>query len=69
MTIKEIKDSDKVLLLASDICDILGCDAHAIRVAANKRPDLLGFPVCIVGTRVKIPRKPFLAFIGEAAIE
>lgn len=63
MTLDEIKQSDKPMLIPADVADVLGCDPHSIRVTAHQRPELLGFPVCIVGTRVKIPRKPFINFI------
>lgn len=65
MTVDEIKASDKVFLLPSDISEILGCHTQYIRQMAHERPELLGFPVCVIGTRTRIPRKPFLDFIGE----
>ena len=65
MTLAEIKASKEVFLLPSQIAPILGCDPNFIRRAAHDRPELLGFPVCVMGNRTKIPRKPFLAFIGE----
>ena len=63
MTLDEIRTSDKPFLIATDISDILGCDPHNIRLMAKQRPELLGFPVCVVGTRVKIPRVPFIQFL------
>lgn len=65
MTINEIKQSSKVMLLPADIAPVLGCDPQSIRVAAQTKPQLLGFPVCVLGRRVSIPRVPFLKFIGE----
>lgn len=65
MTLDEIKQSDAVFLTPADIAPILGCDPNWIRRAAHDRPELLGFPVCVIGTRTRIPRKPFLKFIGE----
>lgn len=67
MTLAEIKQSDKALLLPADIAEVLDCDPHSIRVAAHCDPALLGFPVCVVGNRVKIPRKPFIRFIEGTA--
>jgi len=67
LTLKEIRESDKEMLLPTDIAPVLGCNPHLIRLAARERPELLGFPVTVVGTRTKIPRKPFLAFLGEQA--
>lgn len=68
MSIEDIKASGKSYLTAADVAPVLGCDPHSIRVAAHQRPELLGFPVIVIGSRVKIPRIPFLIFLGEASI-
>lgn len=61
-----IKQSERLFLVPSEAAAIIGCDPNKIRVTAHQRPELLGFPVCVVGSRVKIPRKPFIQFIeGE----
>lgn len=66
MTLPEIRESDKLFLVPTDIAGLLGCDPQNIRSAAKQRPELLGFPVCVVGTRVKIPRAAFVRFMdGE----
>lgn len=65
MTIEELKASDKTFVYPRDVSPILGCDPHQIRIIAKTNPRLLGFPVTVVGTRVKIWRLPFLRFIGE----
>lgn len=65
MTLEEIRRSDKPFLLATDVAPLLGCNPHFIRRAAHDAPELLGFPVSVMGTRTLIPRKPFLEFIGE----
>lgn len=64
MTLSEIKQSDKVMLLPKDIAPVLGCHEHAIRLAAKEND--LPFPFFRSGNRVKIPRLPFLKWItGE----
>lgn len=63
MTLPEIRQSDKLFLVPTDIAGLLGCDPQNIRSAAKQRPELLGFPVCVMGTRVRIPRLPFVAFV------
>lgn len=63
MTLEEIRKSDKVFLLPKDIAPVIGSNEQTIRVAA--RMGLLGFPVTFVGNRTKIPRIPFLEYIGE----
>lgn len=65
MTLEQIKQSNDVFLYAADIAPLLGCDPNWIRRAAHDAPELIGFPVSVMGRRVRIPRKPFLAFIGE----
>ena len=45
MTLAEIKAMDKDVLLPAEAAGPLGCNPHYIRVAAKKRPELLGSPV------------------------
>ncbi len=66
MTLDEIKSSNSVFLKPTDIAAILECNPQFIREVARKSPELLGFPVTVIGTRTRIPRKPFLAFLGES---
>ncbi len=65
MTLAEIKQSPALWLTAADIAPVLGCDPDLLRAQARYKPELLGFPVVVIGSRVKIPRRPFLAFFGE----
>lgn len=69
MTLAEIRASDKVMLLAKDVAPVLGCDPHSIRIQAHEYPESLGFPVVVIGNRTLIPRKPFLAYLGEGEEE
>ena len=64
MTIQEMQKSEKAFLLATDVCEVIGVNPHSIRVAAKERPDLLGFPVTVMGKSVLIPRIPFMEYIG-----
>lgn len=63
MTLSEIKHSDKAVLIPAEIAEVLEVNPHSIRLMARERPELLGFPVIVVGTRVKIPRVPFINYI------
>ena len=63
-TLADLMDEKKDFLTAEDVCGVLGCDPHHLRVKAHQRPDLLGFSVTIIGNRVKIPRIPFLRYMG-----
>lgn len=55
---------DREYFTADEICGVLGADPHTIRLTAAQRPELLGFPVIRIGNRVKIPRIPFLRYMG-----
>lgn len=65
MTLDEIKSSTKLFLIPADIAPLIGSDPHTIRCTARQRPDLLGFEFTFSGNRMKIPRIPFLRFLGE----
>ena len=66
MTITEIEASEKTMLTPGDVAEVLGCNPYAINVQAKQDPARLGFPVAVIGNRVKIPREAFLRwFRGE----
>ena len=60
MTLEEIRSSDKDFLVPEDVAKLLGCKPYSINVQAQTDPAKLGFPVCVTGTRVRIPRAGFL---------
>ena len=60
-TLEDLKNETKEYLTADDVCGVLGCDPHWVRVAVRQAPHLFGFPIIILNSRVKIPR---LAFCG-----
>lgn len=64
MTLDEIKNSDKAFLIPKDIAEVLECDPQLIRILARDNPQKLGFPIVRIGSRTKIPRLAFLAFLG-----
>lgn len=64
MTLNEIRASGKAMLTPADVAPVLGCNPYAINVAAKQDPARLGFPVCMIGNRVKIPRLAFLQWAG-----
>lgn len=63
MKLDDLRKVDRDWLLAREVAPILGTDPHSIRVAAKVAPGRLGFPVCIIGSRVRIPKKPFIEFM------
>lgn len=65
-TLREVEAYAEEFLTPKDVAKVLRCDAQTIRVQANRCPERLGFPVSIIGTRVKIPKQAFLRFMrGE----
>lgn len=65
MTIEEIKASTERWLTADQIAPVLECAPNSIRRQAQSDPQKLGFPVTVIGSRVKVNRIRFLEFIGE----
>ena len=63
-TLQDLKKEDRDFLTVEDVCGVLECNPHHLRCKARQRPELLGFTVVIMGNRVKIPRIPFLRFMG-----
>ena len=64
MTLEEIIVSNEVFLKPNDIAEVLQCDPQCIREQAQRDPTKLGYPVVVQGSRIRIPRIPFLRFIG-----
>lgn len=61
--LEKIKAMDKEFLTPSEVAPLLGCMPYAINVMAKKRPEKLGFPVIMIGNRVKIPKQAFINFM------
>lgn len=66
MTLQEIATYDRDYLTPTQAAPVLGCNPYFINLMSKTEQDrkALGFPVIRVGTRVKIPRIPFLHFMG-----
>lgn len=62
--LEAIMVSNKIYLTPAEVAPILGVAAHYIRVAARQHPEYLKFPFEVYGTRTKIPRIPFLRYLG-----
>lgn len=69
MTLQEIQESDKLFLVPTDVAAVLGMSANSLRLQAQQDASKLGFPVIVAGTRVRIPRVPFLNYIGKPVPE
>lgn len=64
MKLDEMRGSEKEFLTPEDVAEVIGCKAHAINLQARSDPSALGFPVCMMGTRVRIPRQGFLHWMS-----
>lgn len=62
-TLQEIKECPKEMLIPDDVAGVLGCCAYNINLQAHADPKALGFPVVVMGRRVKIPKAGFIRFM------
>ena len=70
MTFEQMIKSDKNFMTPEDVAEVLGCKPYSINRQAKADPGKLGFPVCMMGATVCIPRLAFLHWMqcGNAAI-
>lgn len=66
MSLAEVAEMTGLYLTPATAAKVLGCDPQFIRVASQtpKGRELLGFPVIRLGTVTKVPRIPFLRYLG-----
>lgn len=62
--LESIRKMDKANLTPAEAAQVMHCSPDLIRVAARQKPELLHFPVSVIGNRTKIPRIPFLRSYG-----
>lgn len=67
MSLDDLRKIDREFLTPAQVAEILNCSAHGIRIWARQRPEQLGFPVCVIGSRTKIPKRPFIQFMEGKA--
>lgn len=65
-TLDEIESLPREFLTCRQISKVLSADPHKLHLQAMTDPSKLGFPVVVFGTRVKIPKKPFLDMMRGA---
>lgn len=63
MTLDHIKAMECETITPAVAAAVIGCDPQAIRIAAHTEPESLGFPVVVMGTRTRIPRRAFIRFM------
>lgn len=66
MTLEELEALPKEILSAAEIAPFLGSNPNTIRWQAHKHPEMLGFPVIIMKSRVKIPKAAFIDYCTRA---
>ena len=64
-TLAELEALPGEVLTCQQIAPILGANPATIHGQAVDRPEKLGFPVIVMGSRVKIPKQPFVRFLRE----
>lgn len=68
LSLRDLEQLPGEMLTPEQVAPVLEMTAHTIRVQAGQNPDVFGFPVMVVGTRVKIPKRPFLLYMrGESS--
>ena len=66
MTLQELEQLETEVLTPKQVAPILGCQPYSINVAVKDGKNPFPFPVIRMGTRVRIPKTPFLkAMRGE----
>lgn len=66
MTVSELKALTQDTITPAVAARVLGCDPQWIRITARENRESLGFPVVVLGHRVKIPRVAFIKFMEGA---
>lgn len=67
MTLEQIESLPDEILTCQQIAPLLKANPATIHALAMEMPEQLGFPVMVMGNRVKIPKRAFLRFMkGEA---
>lgn len=63
MTLKDIEQIDRELLTCEDVAEFIGTNPQSIRSQAQASAEKLGFPVIVIGSRIRIPKDGFLYFM------
>ena len=66
MTLQELEQLETEVLTPNQVAPILGCQPYSINVATRDGNNPFPFPIIRMGSRVRIPKKPFIKFMmGE----
>lgn len=61
----KLRQKQEEFLTVAEIAPILGANPQSIRSQAQCNPQMLGFPVCVIGKRIRIPKTAFLNWLGK----
>lgn len=64
LTKSQIMECPDEVLTCQNVSGVLSSNPNTIHLMATDRPELLGFPAIVMGSRVKIPRIPFMRYMG-----
>lgn len=67
-TLEEIEAIPCEVLTCLQVSRVLCAGSYCLHQQAMKDPAKLGFPVIVHGTRVKIPKQPFIKFMKEGKV-
>lgn len=62
--IQTIRESEEPCITPEMAAQVIGCNPQWIRQTAKTDPTKLGFRVIQIKSRTKIPRVPFLRYMG-----
>lgn len=68
MTLEEMRGSSKNFLSPTDVATVLNCAPYSINVQAREDISRFPFPAFMMGSRVKIPRTPFLEWADSMGL-
>lgn len=72
-SLDDLEKLDKEFLIPKDVAPILGVDPYNINIQAKqdieRGVNSLGFPVIVIGSRVKIPKLAFIKFMREGIFD
>jgi len=69
MTLADIERIPTDWLTPAQVAPYLNSDPQTIRTAAHQAPGLLGFPVTIMASRVKIPKLAFIKYCKGETVD
>lgn len=68
LTVDDIKKLPDEFLTPEQVSGVIGCMPYSLNLQAKEDITKLGFPACLIGTRLRVPRKAFIRWmeVGNA---